>query len=80
MSKPKGKRRTVRARLKERQVQAVKQGGEVCDGCGQAVAFDAATFYLSGGREAVYCIECAFFSDDSGYVALLWGQGTQPQA
>ncbi len=55
MSKPKGKGRTVRARLKERQVQAVGKGGEVCDRCGQAVAFDAATFYRSGGEEAVFC-------------------------
>jgi hypothetical protein len=72
MGKKPGKRRqTVRAWLKLRQAEAVKQGGEVCSVCGQAVAFDAATFYRSGGEEVVYCLDCAFSGDSGGYVALL---------
>ena len=80
MSKKAGRRRTVWAMLKERQARAEKAGGEVCSRCGQAVEFNAATFYLSGGQEAVYCLDCAFFSDDSGYVAYLWGEARPPHA
>lgn len=77
MGKKPGRRKTVRAMLRERQARAEKHGGEVCAGCGQAVAFDAATFYLSGGQEAVYCLDCAFFSDTAGYVAMLWEASTE---
>jgi hypothetical protein len=73
MGKQPGKRRkSLRALLKQRQARAERTGGEVCAGCGQAVAFDGATFYRAGGAEVVYCLDCAFFSDTAGYVALLW--------
>ena len=72
MSKPKGRRRTLRDQLRKRQAIAERAGGEVCATCGQAVPFDQATFYSAGGATVAYCLDCAFADDASGYVAMLW--------
>jgi hypothetical protein len=72
MSKPKGRRRTLRDELRRRRAIAERAGGEVCATCGQVVPFDQATFYSADGKTVAYCLECAFSSDAGGYVAMLW--------
>ena len=75
MSKPKGRRRTLRDELRRRRAIAERNAaGEVCVSCGQAVPFDQATFYAADGSTVVYCLGCAFSDDTEGYVALLWGR------
>ena len=73
MSKPKGRRRTLRDELRRRRAIAERKGGEICATCGQVVLFDQVTFYSANGQTVAYCFDCAFSNDRKGYVPLLWG-------